>query len=105
MNPKITEINKKIQPYKEQVVNHPLYKKLNSIEDIAILMEHHVYAVWDFMSLVKKLQQLLTCTKVPWIPSKNPESGRLINDIVLGDASKVAIVVLSMVKKAPKAIT
>lgn len=91
MNPKITEINKKIQPYKEQVVNHPLYKKLNSIEDIAILMEHHVYAVWDFMSLLKALQSTLTCTSSPWKPVGDSKIRRLINSIVLEEESDIDI--------------
>ena len=68
MNPKILEINNNILPYKQEVVNHSLYKKLNSVSDIAVLMEHHVYAVWDFMSLLKALQSILTCTSPPWRP-------------------------------------
>ena len=64
MNPRILEINKNIQSYKEEIVNHPLYKKMNSVEDIAVLMEYHVYAVWDFMSLLKSLQSILTCTSI-----------------------------------------
>ena len=82
---KIEEFEKELLPLKEKLVNHNLYKSIKTNKDISVFMEGHVFAVWDFMSLVKKLQQLLTCTKVPWIPSKNPESGRLINDIVLGE--------------------
>ena len=61
MNPKINLLNSNLTKYREEIVNHPLYKKLNSVEDIAVMMEHHVYAVWDFMSLLKALQSLLTC--------------------------------------------
>jgi hypothetical protein len=82
---KIEEFEKELLTLKEKLVNHNLYKSIKTNKDISVFMEGHVFAVWDFMSLVKKLQQLLTCTKVPWIPSKNPESGRLINDIVLGE--------------------
>lgn len=89
MNPKVLEINKNIQSYKEEVVNHPLYKKLNSIEDIAVLMEHHVYAVWDFMSLLKALQSALTCTSSPWKPVGDTKIRRLINSIVLEEESDV----------------
>lgn len=89
MNPKILTINKKIQPYKNAVVEHPLYKNLNSIEDIAILMEHHVYAVWDFMSLLKSLQSILTCTTPPWKPVGNGQIRQLINSIVLEEESDV----------------
>ena len=89
MNPKILEINKNIELYKEEIVNHPLYKKLNSVEDIAILMEHHVYAVWDFMSLLKALQSILTCTSSPWKPVGDTQIRRLINSIVLEEESDV----------------
>ncbi len=89
MNPKVLEVNKNIQSYKEEIVNHPLYKKLNSVEDIAVLMEHHVYAVWDFMSLLKALQSLLTCTSSPWKPVGDTKIRRLINSIVLEEESDV----------------
>ena len=87
MNPKILEINKTIQPYKKQIIRHKLYKRLNSIDDISVLMEYHVYAVWDFMSLLKSLQSILTCTTSPWKPVGDRHIRRLINSIVLEEES------------------
>tara|TARA_B100000902_G_scaffold125654_1_gene125316 strand:- start:12008 stop:12748 length:741 start_codon:yes stop_codon:yes gene_type:complete len=89
MNPKVLEINQKTQPYKDEIINHRLYKSLNSVKDIAILMEHHIYAVWDFMSLLKSLQSILTCTSSPWKPIGNGKIRQLINSIVLEEESDV----------------
>lgn len=78
-----------LAPLKEQLVQHPLYTKIKTIEDVRRFMEQHVFAVWDFMSLVKKLQLDLTCTQLPWIPPKYPSTARLINEIVCGEETDV----------------
>jgi len=89
MNKNIQHINTQISEYKKVVVNHPLYNQLNTIEDVQKLMEIHVYAVWDFMSLLKGLQIELTCTTLPWKPIGNTKIRRLINSIVLEEESDV----------------
>lgn len=82
-------IERALQPYKTHLNNHPLYERLRSIEDIRLFMETHVYAVWDFMSLLKALQTQLTCTDTPWAPKYNPSLTRFINEIVLEEESDV----------------
>ena len=85
----IDRIENEIETLKVQLINHSLYKMMESQEDLQIFMEHHVYAVWDFMSLVKKLQLDLTTTTLPWVPSATPSAGRLINEIVWGEETDI----------------
>ena len=82
-------INSALAPQRETLLNHSLYSRVKTIEDLRSFMEGHVYAVWDFMSLLKALQIKLTCTAVPWLPVGNPEIRYLINEIVLAEETDV----------------
>lgn len=70
-----------------QLNSHNIYSALRELDDIKTFMQYHIFAVWDFMSLLKKLQQRLTCTQTPWIAPENRTAARLINEIVLEEES------------------
>lgn len=86
---RIEKLKTEIEPLRQELIGHDLYKNIRAIDDLRIFMEHHVFAVWDFMSLLKSLQQSLTCTNVPWMPVGNANTRYLINEIVLGEESDV----------------
>jgi hypothetical protein len=82
---RIHQLNDRIAPLKEQIIRHPLYESINSPEDLQCFMKYHVFAVWDFMSLLKALQRETTCISLPWMPKGDPEIRYFINEIVLGE--------------------
>ncbi len=86
----IQEINQSISNYKNELLHHSMYDKVKSIEDLHCFLENHIYAVWDFMSLLKALQSKLTCTTTPWLPVGNPATRYLINEIVVAEETDLA---------------
>ena len=77
-------------PLKQKLETHPIFDRINSIDELKIFMEHHVFAVWDFMSLLKKLQLDLVPNGSPWIPNPNGNLVRFINEIVMEEESDQA---------------
>ena len=86
-SPRIDQLQKHIAPLRERLGAHPVYQSLRSLEDVHTFLSLHVFAVWDFMSLLKALQRNLTCVDEIWRPVSDSNSCRLINDIVLGEES------------------
>ncbi|EIM73678.1 hypothetical protein A3SI_17304 [Nitritalea halalkaliphila LW7] len=75
------------EPIRASLLAHPIYNDLRDAATFNQFMEQHVYAVWDFMSLLKALQHQLTGMQLPWVPSRDPMVTRLINDIVMAEES------------------
>jgi len=81
----LNQLLAEIEPVRQALLAHPIYHDLQSISALRTFMQQHVFAVWDFMSLLKALQQRLCCVTIPWIPPVDPDGSRLINEIVLGE--------------------
>jgi hypothetical protein len=85
----IDQLINTIEPLRQEIINHKVYSVIKDVNDLKVFMEYHVYAVWDFMSLLKSLQVSLTCTTIPWFPKGSAETRHLINEIVVGEESDV----------------
>jgi hypothetical protein len=84
---RLIQVQQRLAPLKKILLNHPLYAAIDSLEALHVFMRHHVFAVWDFMSLLKALQQRLCSVTVPWLPSSHPRGCRFVNEIVLAEES------------------
>ena len=83
----VDAIEQRIAPLRAKLTGHPLYSSIRTLPHVRLFMQSHVFAVWDFMSLLKSLQQRLTCVQVPWVPTQLAGSRRFVNEIVLGEES------------------
>ena len=84
---RLAALQQRLLPTRQRLLAHPVYRSLRDVEDLQVFMSHHVFAVWDFMSLLKALQRKLTCVDEVWMPRGDRTSRRLINEIVLGEES------------------
>jgi hypothetical protein len=81
------KIHARLMPLRRSLLEHSLYSQVSCLESLHTFMECHVFAVWDFMSLLKSLQQRLSHTQVPWLPPLDRQGCRLVNEIVLAEES------------------
>jgi hypothetical protein len=78
-------LHARLEPLLEALAQHPIYSRVNDLPSLRTFMTSHVFAVWDFMTLLKTLQRSLTCVDVPWLPPRDVNAARLINTIVVGE--------------------
>lgn len=89
MHTGIQQLKAAIEPSRAELLAHPVYHQIQTLMELQKFAGVHVYAVWDFMSLLKSLQQKLTCVQTPWVPVGSANTRYLINEIVLGEESDV----------------
>ena len=81
----IEEIQSRLEPLRYELLHHPVYQEIQQPEHLHVFMQHHVFAVWDFMSLLKTMQRTICGVSIPWTPPGDPLAARMINEIVLGE--------------------
>ncbi len=84
-----TYLLQQTESVRREIIAHPLYPQLQQLEQLQIFTQYHVFAVWDFMSLLKSLQRQLTCVTHPWVPVGHADTRYLINEIVTGEESDI----------------
>ncbi|MEY6432479.1 DUF3050 domain-containing protein [Thioalkalicoccus limnaeus] len=80
----------RIRPLQQELDQHPIYESLQTLADLRVFMTHHVFSVWDFMSLIKYLQAEIAPARVPWRPIGDPAVRFFINQLVLEEESDTA---------------
>src|SRR6202166_2152896 len=81
------QLQERIEPLRRALLHHPVYDAVDSVGRLRDFMQIHVFAVWDFMSLVKRLQSELTSSSLPWMPPVSSRIARFANEVVLGEES------------------
>ncbi len=81
------KLEQRLAPIRDALLGHRLYGDIDRIDALRLFMEHHVFAVWDFMSLLKVLQRRLCCVELPWVAPTDAQACRFINEIVLAEES------------------
>ncbi len=55
-----------VRHLKDKLNQHTVYSALRNLENLRRFMAHHIFSVWDFMSLVKYLQSKIAPTHALW---------------------------------------
>ncbi len=84
-------LQEEIAPLRGRLLSHPMYREIDTRERLGRFMEMHVFAVWDFMSLTKRLQRELTCTELPWLPPRFAGPARFVNEVVLSEETDLGL--------------
>jgi len=77
----------RLRPDLDQLAEHAIYGDAHLA--IARFMEFHVYAVWDFMSLLTGMIARLRPGGARWRPTREPVALRLLQEILLAEETDV----------------
>lgn len=87
----LIKVQKELEPFFAKIGRHALFENIRSANELRIFTEHHVFAVWDFMCLLKSLQGKITTVTVPWFPPLDALGGHLINEILVEEEGDITL--------------
>jgi hypothetical protein len=85
----LDDLRAALAPIRDELLGHSMYCAVDSIPRLRLFMSRHVFAVWDFMCLAKRLQRDLTSLQELWLPPAQPSLARFINSVILGEESDI----------------
>ncbi len=77
----------RIQQLYHHILSHPVFNSLISLDHLRRFSEIHVYAVWDFMVLLKALRRRLIPDQPLWLPPMDAIGAHLVNTLVAEEES------------------
>jgi len=78
-----------LAPQRQRLDNRPVYAALHSLADLRCFMAHLVYAVRNFMPVVKYPQNAVAPTRYSWAPRHHPAARDCINQWMLEEKSDI----------------
>lgn len=84
-----TGLSEQIRKVTIELQHHSLYSAVKTIEDIKTYMEFQVWCVWDFMALLKSLEQGLLVGEIEWVPPLDGSIGAYIYEILLTEETDI----------------
>ncbi|EMR02057.1 DUF3050 domain-containing protein [Cesiribacter andamanensis] len=84
---RIGKIRNSLKPMRVRLLAHEIYQQFETLDDIREFMEHHVFAVWDNLSMLKALEASISSTTPSWTPSEEPQTNRIVNEMLVEEES------------------
>ena len=83
----LSQLELTIAPLVAAINQHPIFSAIDSIDRLRRFAQIHVYAVWDFMCLLKALQRKLSFTNLLWLPPLDHLGCHLVNTMLAEEES------------------
>ena len=79
---RLAAIETRIAPLRKRLRQHRIYESLKSLDDVRRFMEVHVFALWDFMHLVKCLHRAPSTAEATCPPKKRFKKSAGVQSLV-----------------------